>query len=132
MVAGCGPRWPSPVAVEGRIDAGAFTNSGAGHQDGAVNAGHGAGWAEPAPDLRKPLPDSDGIRSKSLATGSHFAAKIAIRPAPGFPAQTDLHNMRWANHNPSDVDRCKYNQENKGLAPIAVDQLTGKLQKPKG
>ena len=40
MVAGCGPRWPSPVAVEGRIDVGAFTNSGAGHQDGAGNAGH--------------------------------------------------------------------------------------------
>ena len=29
MVAGCDPWWPSPVAVEGRIDAGAFTNSGA-------------------------------------------------------------------------------------------------------
>ena len=43
-----------------------------------------------------------------------------------------FHNKRWVNHNPSDVDRCKYNQENKGLAPIAVDQLKGKLQKPKG
>ena len=41
---------------------------------------HGAGWAEPAPRFTKTGAGhrSDGIRSKSLATGSYFVAKIAI------------------------------------------------------
>ena len=59
----------------------------------------------------------------------NYAIPSEASTRTGWPA---LRNKRWANHNPSDVDRCKYNQENKGLAPIAVDQLTGKLQKPKG